>query len=1408
MIAGRRRVAEGSPEPLGVTPDGQGVNVAVYSAHAEAIDFCLFDERGERELDRIRLFERTGDVFHAYVTDVAVGARYGLRAYGPYDPRNGHRFNPAKLLVDPHALAIDRPFVFDPVMLGFAADGSDGPDRADSAAAVPKGVVAAPATEAPWTGASPWPRTVISELHVRGFTKRHPGVPEALRGTFAGLAAPAALDHLVKLGITSVELMPAAAWLDERHLPPLGLTNYWGYNPITFSAPDPRLAPGGWAEVRAATAALNSAGIEVLLDVVYNHSGESDEFGPTVSLRGLDNASYYRLQPDDASRYINDAACGNILAAERAPVIRLVLDALRNWARFGGINGFRFDLATTLGRRLSGFEKDGPLLTAIEQDPQLRQLKLIAEAWDMGPGGYQVGQFDARWGEWNDRFRDPVRRFWRGDAAPAELAPRITGSADIFGRKGRPSRSINFMTAHDGLTLADLTAYAGKHNEANGENNRDGHEPNWSWNCGHEGPTDDPRINAGRLRDQRNLLATLLLSRGTPMLGPSAERCLTQAGNNNAYCQDNETTWTDWTSDQDLTAFIRRLIAIRLGNPALTADQFLTGGFAEGQRYPDIEWRRPDGQVPSAWDWEHPASKTLVAVLNAPGAEEGLPASRVALVFHSGFDPLQLVLPECRPGWRWRLALDTAKPDDAPAQVAAGDSAIDVEPRSVVAAIEELGSVADAPRRAAAPELLDQLARAAGIAPDWIEMNGTRHVVTGDTKTAMLGAMGLPVATGGDIRDSLERLAEARERRLLPVSLAAGHDAQPILPVAARRRLGGRVSLTIARDDGSTERLGIDLAGAPRLMATAADNRPAPAYQVKLPIQPIGRHRLWLDDEPAIVCVLTVAPLGCFLPERLASGGKVFGVAAHLYTLRSAGDQGLGDFSTLARFAAAAGRHGAEMIGLNPLHALFAEHRERASPYHPSDRRFVDPLYIDVTAPDIVGEAPEVQALLERNAGALDRLRSGKIIAYRDSWAIKKAALLAAFAGFEERRHRRPSDADVVAFERFVAGGGKTLTDFATFMAIADRNGGGDWWHWPEELRHPEAAGIPAFATAAPDLYFFQLYMQWQADRQLAAAAAAGREAGVGIGFYRDLAVGTAPDGAEAWANQAAYVRGVSVGAPPDAFSATGQVWCLPPPNPVAPGRIWLDTFAELLAANMRHAGALRIDHAMGLSRLFWIPDGAPGAMGAYVYYPTEAMIAELSLESHRARCLVIGEDLGTVAPGFRDRMADANILSYRVVFFEREKNGLGFDPAAAYPEKAVACVGTHDLPTLAGWWQGAEIAERRALGSFTEEEADQAEADRALERVKLAEALGQPALADQPEASPALVAALHRFLAATPSMLVVAQADDLVGETTAINLPGTDQERPNWRRRLDVDVADLFDLPLARASLPVRPPG
>jgi glycogen operon protein len=477
---------------LGVTQHADGVDIGVFSTAAEAVEFCTFDAGGI-ETGRFPLPHRTGDVFHATVPGIVAGTRYGLRVHGPFAPERGQRCNANKLLLDPYATRIDRPFCLHPALF----DTQSSPSTVDSAPFMPKALTGSMVEPALQTPSPDWPDLVIYELHVRGFSAQNPAIPAALRGTFAGLAHPSSVDYLQRLGVTAVEILPAAAWVDERHLPPLGLSNYWGYNPIGFCAPDPRLAPGGFAEIQAAVSALRQAGIATLIDVVFNHSGESDELGPTLSLRGLDNAYYYRLGPNSAG-YINDAGCGNVLAADRPGVVRLIMDALRLWAGATGADGFRFDLATTLGRRDMGFDPAAPLLTAIAQDPLLRGKILIAEPWDIGAGGYRLGAFAAPWGEWNDRFRDTARRFWRGDSGMlGDMATRLAGSADIFSVSHRPpGRSINYITAHDGFTLRDLVSYTQKQNAANGEQNRDGTDNNLSWNHGVEGATDDPNVTA------------------------------------------------------------------------------------------------------------------------------------------------------------------------------------------------------------------------------------------------------------------------------------------------------------------------------------------------------------------------------------------------------------------------------------------------------------------------------------------------------------------------------------------------------------------------------------------------------------------------------------------------------------------------------------------------------------------------------------------------------------------------------------------------------------------------------------------------------------------------------------------------------------------------------------------------
>jgi glycogen debranching enzyme GlgX/4-alpha-glucanotransferase len=1375
----------GAPEPLGVTLEADGVNVAVYSANALGIDFCLFDAAGERETARFALPARTGAVFHGFLSGVRAGALYGLRARGDFAPTRGQKFDPSKLLADPYAFALDRPFKLNRAMFEAGAD---------SAAIAPKCVVG---VEAPAGGPGAervsWAETILYEVNLRGFTRLHPEVPEAQRGTFAGLGHPAPIEHLARLGVTSVEIMPAHAFVDERHLPPLGLANAWGYNPIVLGAPDPRLAPGGWREVRTTTDALHAAGLEAILDVVLNHSGESDEFGPTLSMRGLDNASYYRLMPGDPARYVNDTGCGNCLALDREPMLRLSIESLRRWMILGGFDGFRFDLATAIGRRDSGFDPAAPLFNAIAGDPYLSKAKLIAEPWDVGPGGYRLGEFPARWSEWNDRYRDAARRFWRGDLhMRGEIATRVAGSRDIFAHAPAPSKGVNFVTAHDGFTLADLVSYERKHNEANGEDNRDGSNDNSSWNDGVEGPSEDPSIVAARGRDMRNLLALLFVSRGAPMLSMGAELAHSQGGNNNAYAQDNATCWLDWRkADAALIEFTRRLIATRRAHPALGRDAFLEGASFDASGLPDVEWRDADAPLRSAEQWEAPEGPVLVVVYAAPTAGG---VDRVAIAFNRGREPAEIALPEPRAGMVWRVVLST----EDKGQVDAPRARLAAPARSTTILAEIADTAQRKAARAADAALVDRLAQAAGIATEWWDIEGARTIVSQETKIALLAAMRLPATTQAEALESLDRLVEQTERRALPFSIVAREGDPIVAPLRGDLDLAHDPCLTILCEDG--RRLSLSARGEEARMVRLLNGGAIAERGVALPPLPLGRH---LVTAGGVECALTVASRKAYLPQEASR--RAFGVSAQLYAHRRQGDQGIGDFSTLGRMGAAAGAAGAVLVGVNPLHALFAQDRGRASPYHPSDRRFLDPLFIDaLDGASLPSDADFVERALERGR-EIAELSAAATVDYSRVWRLKNALLEARFAAFKKARDAQPDASLFTDYDRFVAEGGNVLRRFACFQAIAEERQGQDWREWPSDLRDATAAALEEAAARLENRVEYTLFLQWLADRQFARAAARARSGGLRLGFCRDLAIGAAPDGAEAWARSKELAGGVSVGAPPDPFSREGQIWHLPALDPLASARDGWRGFIELYAANMRHAGMMRIDHAMGLTRQFLIPQGAKPADGAYVAYPLRDLIGLIALESQRRSCVIVGEDLGTVPEGFRETLAEADILGTRVLWFERE--GPDFRAAGSYPTLAVACASTHDLPTLAGWWRGAEIAERKALGFLSaEDEARQMETRRQEKRALVAalieaRIIGGALDADAP-LSDALAAAIHGFVASAPSLLVLAQADDLAGETIATNLPGTDRERPNWRRKLAGDVDALFSSSRARAII------
>jgi isoamylase len=660
---------------MGATFDGTGVNFAVFSAEAEKIELCLFSDDGRREVARLPLTERDGDVWHGHVAGLTPGTRYGFRAHGAYRPEEGLRFNANKLLIDPYARMLDGRLKWSDAVMGYrigAAKADLSFDTRDSAFAVPKSVVTDPSFT--WEQDAP-PRhalndTVIYEAHVKGLTALNPGVPEGLRGTFLGLSSDAVIEHLQKIGVTAIELLPVQAFMDDRFLVSRGLRNYWGYQTLGFFAPEPRyLTQGALWEFQSMVRRFHHAGIEVILDVVYNHTGEGDELGPTLSFRGLDNRSYYRLT-NGGRNYINDSGTGNALNVAHPMVLRMVMDSLRYWVEVCHVDGFRFDLATTLGRESYGFDQGAGFFDAIRQDPVLSRVKLIAEPWDVGMGGYQLGNFPHPFLEWNDRFRDGIRRFWRGDSGMApDLASRLLGSADTFDRAGRAATtSVNFVTSHDGFTLEDLVSYSQKRNEANGEDNRDGHSENHSDNLGVEGATADKVIRAARDRRKRNMLATVFLAQGTPMILAGDELGNGQGGNNNAYAQDNAVGWIDWErADLALMAYVGRLARLRHAHPVLRQRRFLHGRVREQDGQRDLIWFKPDGTEPGPGDWQNPALRTIAVLIR--GAGEG-PAGEAAgeavfAVFNAGTGAT-VTLPA---GGGWTMMLDTARPEAAEARV-------------------------------------------------------------------------------------------------------------------------------------------------------------------------------------------------------------------------------------------------------------------------------------------------------------------------------------------------------------------------------------------------------------------------------------------------------------------------------------------------------------------------------------------------------------------------------------------------------------------------------------------------------------------------------------------------------------------------------------------------------------------
>ena len=1355
----------GSGARLGAHWDGTGVEFAVWSRHAERIELCTFDPTGTRETARFVLPGRDGDLHHGRLPGAGPGLVYGLRAHGPYAPRDGHRFNPNKLLLDPYARELIGRFEWHDAVLGWRAghpDGCESFDERDSAPYVPKArVVAPPRTrrERPPPPRRPWGETVLYELHVCGFTVRHPRVPPPLRGTLEGLAHPAAIAHLTALGVTAVELLPVAAWLDELHLARAGRRNYWGYNPIAFFAIHPALAgPRGVAAMVDAVDALHDAGIEVILDVVYNHTAEGDERGPTLSLRGLDNACYYRADPARPGGYANLSGCGNTLAAHEPAVSGLVVDALRYWADEVGVDGFRFDLASAIARDAGGaFATDLPWLRAVRDDPVLSRCKLIAEGWDCE--GRFVGGFPHGWAEWNDRARDDLRRYWRGDAHVAgALATRLGGSSDVFGARG-PAAGINFLTAHDGFTLADLVSYRDKRNHANGEDNRDGTDANWSDDCGADGPTSDPDVLRRRRRRMRAMLASLMLARGVPMLRAGDEFAVSQGGNNNPYGHDTPLTWIAWPPDlgdapddgggppvpspaaDDLRGLVAELTRLRDALPCVRAERFYDGRPSDDDpRVPDLVWLREDATPMSDADWHDGRRRTLAMLLDAGSARPGAASDRawIGLVAGDGRHTLRLPPPEHPEGWL--RVLDTAS-DAVPLDLEPGDP-IEVDAPAVVVCVT--GALARDERARWRPGAASAAVVAAGDAHAEVE--------------CVLGADDGPLAVRVGDCGPPHRIVPGTDTRIVA---SAWHHGR----LLRRHRFRLPAPLPIGE--------------------AALSIRPAEAGDGRdLGVAPTPPGRIY------------AVPPRCWLPAGLEHPPGAWVLSLQLYALHSERSWGIGDFDDLAALARLAAASGASGLLVSPVHAPSLAWPERASPYSPSSRLALNPLYVSLPQAASTFPAPLFADWLDRaeTRAALRAVRAAPQVDHARVVALKRQGLERLWSDFRACRDTARARDAHRDFERWRDAQGVRADAHACFEALAEHHGVADPRAWPPGHEHPHAPGVAAFRANHAERIAFHRFVQWLAQRQWRAAGDAAHAAGAPIGLVADLAVGADPAGADAWSNPGLVALDHELGAPPDAFAPQGQAWGLPPWRPEVMLARGLAPFDALLQATMDGAGGLRVDHVMSLERLFWVPRGGRASDGAYVRYPLDALLRVVAMRSALQRCLVIGEDLGTVRPGFRERMAHAGVLSTRVAWFERDALGRLADPRSL-PRLAAVCASTHDLPTIDGWAVAADLDERAQACGTTHDELAAWRDERAADLARVTAGLDARGIGGAD-----LTERLHRWLAASSARLAIVQLEDVAGQRRQPNLPGTPDLPPNWRQRLPVPLESLPELPRWRA--------
>lgn len=1420
------QIETGSPAPLGARYDGSGVNFAIYSEHAERVYLCLFSSPDSLyESLCIPLKWRTGDVWHAYVHGLTPGQLYGYRVMGPFTPEEGHLFNPAKVLFDPYAKAVGRDLKWHASLYGFQyPDQYLKMDTTDSVEYAPLGQVID--TSYDWEGDEhlriPFKDSIIYELHVKGFTKNLKTIPAELRGTYAGLASDPSIAFLKDLGVTAVELLPVHHSVAEHILDQKGLTNYWGYNTLAYFAPCSRYAATSDAvrEFKDMVKRLHKAGLEVILDVVYNHTAETDHTGPTFCFRGIDNKGYYRLDPDDMTRYQDFTGCGNTLNMLNPYVLKLIMDSLRYWVSEMHVDGFRFDLASALARELFEVDRLGSFFDIIAQDPVLSQVKLIAEPWDLGEGGYMVGGFPTGWSEWNGQYRDGVRRFWNTkEATTAQFVTRIAGSSDLYRKEQRrPTASINYIVSHDGFTMADLVMYNEKHNDANPWNNTDGANDNYSNNMGVEGPTDDPEINRRRLRRHLNLLVTLFTSQGVPMLLAGDERGRSQGGNNNAYCQDNDINYLDWEFDDHAKKLVdtaNKLIQIRRTNNVLRRNDFFIGDIESGLDLKDVYWLNARGEELSVEEWERPAGPVGMLLPahfgTRPDLYESVGGNSIYVFFNPTEEPIRFRIPTVILA-NWDTVVRTD--DLVVSEIMESGSMMELEPDSSVVLIAHPGWKKESIERQKERSAFGRLINLAGIERSFTDMTGHTTNLNGYQLLEML-EQALPEMVGNpsflEVAETIEK--EELTRLLAPMMVVQGSTNRFIkIWLPAKIRNDCTLQINSQAGEWKTEwQISADSVVEDRKIISKNDTLPEwfmhvpwPAdnllpvvlLKVAVPELPMGYYRLSLRYEDNLLAEsgLAVCPERCYLPQ----GHRKFGVTIQLYSLRSKESEGIGDFYDLIRLGHVLFDSGYRVLGISPVHATGFSNPSNRSPYYPSSRILVNPAYISAGAlpeSEKAGAGPFIEQLKELN--------EKPDVDYEIVYTLKKNALKKVYEyvksagmpdGFEEFRNRRP-EAQVQA----------------VFDAADEIYGPGEA---PFSLTDKTSDNYIEFCNSHASLLEFYEFAYYLAEKQFEEARYALSETGMSL--YVDLAVGTSPSGTDAAGYQDLIAGSARAGAPPDQFAPQGQNWGLAVWPPYTLKKTGYQPYIEMIRANMLTDGYLRIDHAMWLFRLFWISENAQ----TYVNYPSQDLIALLCLESHLHRCQIIGEDLGTVPHHVREELHKRAIYSWKVLYFERQPDGDFVDPSL-FPHVSITTINTHDLPTIEGYLQASDSEARLKAGLITEEQHANAVRARSDEIRHLKSSLGAmgidtSAIPDMEPGSITLsedqktdrIVLMSRLLFRSRSGLVLISLGDLLGELMQPNLPGTIDEYPCWKLRHAVNIEDLNKHPVyeaVRQLIPVR---